>query len=65
LEGLKIPTLVMRGEHALPAIVATNDGLARRLGNARNVVITGAGHMGPITHARAVAAEIEGLLARS
>nr|WP_281403149.1 alpha/beta hydrolase [Sulfitobacter aestuariivivens] len=64
LEAVRIPTAVMRGEHALPVIIATNDGLARRLGNAENLVIEGAGHMGPITHARAVADHIAAVMAR-
>ncbi|MGB3245090.1 MAG: alpha/beta hydrolase [Sulfitobacter sp.] len=65
LEAVMVPTLVMRGSETLPAIKAVNAGLARRLGNAREAVITGAGHMGPITHPAEVAAEIKLLLARS
>lgn len=54
LNSVEVPTLLMRGEHALPAVVATNDGLARRMG-ADQCVISGAGHMAPITHPVAVA----------
>ena len=65
LEGVQIPTLLMRGEHALPAITATNAGLAKRFGNATEVTINGAGHMAPISHPAEVAKAISSLLARS
>lgn len=65
LEALTIPTAVLRGEHALPAIKATNAGLAKRMGNAREAVIAGAGHMAPISHPAPVASEILALFARS
>ena len=64
LEAVQAPAILMRGEHALPAIVSTNAGLARRLGNGSEVVLSGAGHMGPISHAAGVAAHIKGLLAK-
>lgn len=65
MEGVAAPTLVMRGAQSLPAITATNAGLAKRLGNAVEVVIKGAGHMAPISHPAEVAAAISELFARS
>ena len=55
LDSLDTPTLVIKGEHALPAIAAVNDGLAEIIPNARQVVIEGAGHMAPISHPAEVA----------
>ncbi len=65
LAACTIPTLIIRGEHAHPAIIATNDGLAARMPNAQQAVIAGAGHMAPITHPVEVAAAIAPLLERS
>ena len=65
LDACTIPTLIMRGQHANPAITATNDGLAARMPNATQSVIEGAGHMAPISHPVAVAAAMRGLLDRS
>jgi pimeloyl-ACP methyl ester carboxylesterase len=65
MEAVGAPTLVMRGALSLPVIVATNKGLANRLGNAQEVVIEDAGHMAPISHPAEVAEAIGGLLARS
>lgn len=65
LDACTIPTLVMRGEHAHPAITATNDGLVARMPNARASVIAGAGHMAPISHPGAVGDEIRTLLRRA
>lgn len=59
------PSILMRGEHALPAVQAVTSGLARRMGNAQEVVIEGAGHMAPISHAAAVATAFKQMLARS
>lgn len=61
LDAVKAPAVLMRGEHALPAIKATNAGLARRLGNATEAVIEGAGHMAPISHPEPVAVELRRL----
>jgi len=63
LDDLHVPTLVMRGELAHPAIMAVNDGLAGRIPGAVQAVIKGAGHMAPITHPQACADEIRPLLA--
>lgn len=65
LAKVQMPTLVMRGDLALPAVKATNAGLARRLGNAMEVVIPGAGHMAPISHPAEVAEAISEVLRRS
>ena len=64
-EALDVPTLLMRGEKALPAIAAINAGLARRLGNASEVVIEGAGHMAPISHPKPVAEAMRGIWAKA
>ena len=50
LDRANMPVLLLRGADTEPVIAAVNDGLVRRLKNARNVSIPGAGHMLPITH---------------
>ena len=65
MEAVTAPTLVMRGAQSLPMITATNAGLAKRLGNAVEVVIEGAGHMAPISHPVEVAGSIAELFERS
>jgi pimeloyl-ACP methyl ester carboxylesterase len=56
--ALKFPTLLLRGEHApLPSRVIA-EGLASLLPAPRLVVVDGAGHMGPLTHAPEVSALI-------
>ena len=64
LEGLRLPVLLIEGERSPPVIAATQARLAERLPRARRVVIEGAGHMAPLTHAdavaRAVRAHVEG-----
>jgi len=65
LEAVATPTLLLRGELAIPAVIATNDGLARRMADAQQAVIAGAGHMAPISHPAGVAEAIAPLLARS
>lgn len=65
LDAVTMPTLLMRGSQTLPAIIAINDGLERRLPNASQSVIKGAGHMAPITHPVEAAAAIGDLLKRS
>ena len=49
---------IMRGEHALKPSRIIADRLAELLPNSRLLVIDGAGHMGPFTHASKVAALI-------
>lgn len=56
LDAVQVPTLILRGALAHPAVVATNDGLAARMPDARQAVIEGAGHMAPITHPAETAA---------
>ena len=65
LDAVQVPTVLMRGAHALPAISAVTAGLTRRLGNASEVVIEGAGHMAPISHPVEVGTAISALLAHS
>lgn len=56
--ALDFPVLVMRGEHAPAPTRQITEMLPGLLTDARTVVIDGAGHMGPLTHAEVVAAEI-------
>ena len=65
MAACNIPTLLLRGETAHPAIVATNDGLAKRLPNARQAVVPGAGHMAPISHPALTAEAVRSLLDQS
>lgn len=65
LDACTIPTVVMRGALAHPAITATNAGLVARMPNASGSVIPGAGHMAPISHAKEVAEVLRDLFARS
>lgn len=60
--ALNFPVLVMRGEHAPTPTRKIAEMLPNLLPNVRTVVIDDAGHMGPITHAEAVAAEIARLI---
>ena len=57
---LKCPVLIMRGEHALRPSRIVADRLAELLPDSRLLVIDGAGHMGPFTHA----SKIAGLIVR-
>lgn len=65
LDAMQVPTVIMRGELAHPAVIATNDALAQIMPNAVQSVITGAGHMAPISHPKLVAEVVLDLLARS
>ncbi|MCK6451557.1 MAG: hypothetical protein L6R19_11970 [Alphaproteobacteria bacterium] len=56
--GFRMPTLVMRGEHAPRPTRLVAGLLASVLPAARLTVLDGAGHMGPLTHAAAVNALI-------
>ena len=49
--ALEFPVLVLRGEHAPAPTRVIADGLSALLPNSRRMVIDGAGHMGPLTHA--------------
>lgn len=58
LEAVEVPVTLIRGDGSAPVIAVVLDALAARLPQTRQVVIEGAGHMAPITHARDVAAAI-------
>ncbi|WP_296765710.1 alpha/beta hydrolase [Sediminimonas sp.] len=62
LERIAVPVLLVEGGNSPHYIAAINDGLARRIPDTRRAVIDGAGHMAPITHADAVAAQIRAFL---
>jgi len=51
---LRMPVLVMRGEHAPLPTLKIAKMLSSVLPQARLAVISGAGHMGPLTHGSAV-----------
>jgi len=59
LARVTCPVLLIEGGKSPAIISAINAGLAARLPQARRTVIAAAGHMGPITHPGAVAAEIQ------
>lgn len=56
LDRANMPTLLVRGEAADRIVEVTNAGLVRRMPNAREAVMAGAGHMAPITHPADMAA---------
>ncbi len=62
LEGLSVPVMLLEGGASPPIIPAILDTLEARLPNVQRAVIPGAGHMAPITHPGAVAAEITAFL---
>ena len=62
LEGLQLPVLMIRGAQSMPVIGLIHAALGARIPQVRDVVIAGAGHMVPLTHADAVASEIRALL---
>ncbi len=62
LEAFDRPVLLIDGAASPPIFGAVNRALERRLKRARRVTVPGAGHMLPITHAAAVAAEIDAWL---
>jgi pimeloyl-ACP methyl ester carboxylesterase len=49
--GLRVPALIMRGQHAPVPTRAIAERLPMLLPAARLAIIEGAGHMGPLTHA--------------
>ncbi|MBW4710605.1 alpha/beta hydrolase [Roseobacter sp. YSTF-M11] len=57
-----MPCLLIQGDRTADVIDAIQTGLAARLPGARRAVITGAGHMAPLTHPAEVAREIAALL---
>jgi len=56
--NFRAPVLIIRGEHAPPPTRLIADRLPSIFPDARQAVVAGAGHMGPITHADAVNALI-------
>ncbi len=63
LERITAPTLLLEGSRSPAIIAAINEGLSARLGRVERSVITGAGHMGPITHPKQVSSEVLRFLA--
>lgn len=65
LEAVTVPTLILRGAQAHPAITSVNNGLVARMPTATQAVIPEAGHMAPISHPSVVADAVRRLLAKS
>ena len=65
LDRVTAPALLLRGSNTHPVIGVINDGLARRLRDAQNHVVQGAGHMLPISHPAETATELRALFARA
>jgi lipase len=55
LESLRLPVLLAEGATSPPIVDAINGTLAARIVGAQRLVIAGAGHMLPLTHAAALA----------
>ncbi len=55
LDRVTMPTLLVEGSESLPIIAAVNDALLKELPAARRAIVTGAGHMAPISHPAPVA----------
>lgn len=60
-----MPTLLVRGAQTDRVIEITNAGLVRRMPNAREAVMEGAGHMAPVTHPAEMADLLRALWQRS
>lgn len=56
------PVLLLEGEASPQYVAAINDALMARIKRSERAVITGAGHMAPMTHPKEVAAAIRGFL---
>lgn len=65
LDTVTCPGLLLRGSNSHPVIKVVNDGLARRLPNAENHVVEGAGHMVPISHPVETAVKLRALFERA
>jgi pimeloyl-ACP methyl ester carboxylesterase len=63
--SLRVPALIMRGEHAPVPTRAIAERLPMLLPAARLAIVEGAGHMGPLTHADQVNATIARHIAES
>lgn len=59
LEGINLPVLLVEGGESPPIIAAVMAALAARLPRATRLVMPGAGHMVPITHAVALAPQVQ------
>jgi lipase len=55
LESIGVPVLLIEGGESPPIINAVHSELARRLSQVTRLVVPGAGHMVPITHAATIA----------
>jgi pimeloyl-ACP methyl ester carboxylesterase len=64
-ERATMPVLLMDGETSGDMAVAINESLAKRLPHVTCRTIAGAGHMAPLTHPAAVAAEIRSFLSET
>ncbi len=58
LESLQMPILLAEGARSPAVIAAINDALMQRLPHAQRLVLPGAGHMLPLSHATALAPAI-------
>ena len=65
LDRVAMPTLLLRGALSEAAMGVINNGLARRLPDAVNTVVAGAGHMLPLTHPVETATHLRALFARA
>lgn len=65
LEGITAPVQLLRGSLTHPIIGVVNEGLRRRLPDARSDVVEGAGHMLPISHPGETARYLSALFERS
>lgn len=59
---IRVPVLALYGEHARPHHRRGMRGLGDTIPDGRSMMIAGAGHAGPHTHADAVAVAVEGFL---
>jgi pimeloyl-ACP methyl ester carboxylesterase len=64
-QAIKAPALILRGEHAPTPTRTIADALLFLLPDATQIVVEGAGHMGPISHAEIVAQAIAQWTCRS
>ncbi|MES2967095.1 MAG: alpha/beta hydrolase [Pseudomonadota bacterium] len=62
LESVGAPVLLVEGADSPPIIAAVHAELARRLPRATRLSVPGAGHMVPITHAGALALDVQAFL---
>lgn len=62
LEALTAPVLLVEGANSPVIVSAIGDALAARLPNVQRMVVPGAAHMVPLTHARKIAPKIAAFL---